>query len=137
MGSVMNYIDCPRCKSESCFEDFYYKSNEIYVSCSDCGYYRSVTWKRDDEGNLVKKDQSKGIEFDNLISEEIHYPEPFGSYRIKMIGDLGSMGGTLVTQEDCDNIIRETALIHSTEKSIDSFVISRYIDGQIVVEVII
>jgi Zn ribbon nucleic-acid-binding protein len=137
MGSVISNVSCPRCESEECFQDFYYKTDEIYISCPDCGYHKSFFWKRDENGELIKKDKTKGFEFDNLVFEEIHYEEPFGSYRIKFRDSAGSMNGTLVTSEDCDNLIKEIAIQNVSDKSVESFVISRYIDGKIVVENII
>jgi len=137
MGSVINYIECSRCKSENCFEDYYYKTGEIFSSCSDCGYHRSAFYKRNDEGKLVKLDESKGFEFDNLIMVEEYYPEPYGSYRIKMVDDIGSMSGTLITEEEYDKLFQEMALLNNSEKSVESFVVSRFIDGKIVKEEII
>lgn len=37
MGSAMSAIDCPNCEQEA-FEDFYYKTGEIFVHCPFCGY---------------------------------------------------------------------------------------------------
>ena len=59
MGSVISNIDCPTCGSDNCFEDFYYKTGEMYSSCPECGFYHNVHYKRDDEGNLIKKDDSR------------------------------------------------------------------------------
>ena len=137
MGSVISNVNCPRCGSEECFEDFYYKTGEIFSSCPDCGYHRSSFYKRDDNGKLIKLDESKGFEFDNLVMENILYPEPFGSYRLKIKENLGSSSGTIIKSEDYDVLISEVALQQKTEKNVESFVISRYIDGKIVKENII
>jgi hypothetical protein len=137
MGSVISYVECPRCKSESCFVDFYYKTGEFFSSCPDCGYHRSAFYKRDDKGKLIKLDESKGLEYDNLIMVEEIHTEPYGSYRIKMIEGAGSMSGTLITQEDFDKLQQEIALLQASEESVESFVVSRYVDGVIVKETII
>ena len=49
MGSVIGNIECTRCGSEECFEDYYYKTGEVYISCPDCGYHYSSFIKRNDE----------------------------------------------------------------------------------------
>lgn len=137
MGSVINYVDCPRCESQDCFEDYYYKTGEFFSSCPDCGYHRSAFYKRDDEGKLVKLDETKGSEFDNLIMVEEHHPEPYGSFKIQMVGDKGRMSGTLITEEDYEKLFQEMALLNNSEKSVESFVLSRFIQGKIVKKEII
>jgi uncharacterized Zn finger protein len=44
MGSVIDYIECPNCKSEMTCE-FYYKTCEEYKSCTECGYFYSAEIK--------------------------------------------------------------------------------------------
>jgi len=43
MGSVQSYVTCPKCKNPEAFEDYYYKTDEVYVFCDKCGYYYSRT----------------------------------------------------------------------------------------------
>jgi hypothetical protein len=45
MGSVQSNVDCPVCGNPNAMEDFYYKSNEVYVFCNNCGYSYERTMK--------------------------------------------------------------------------------------------
>lgn len=93
MGSVIDYNDeCPRCKNTNCFDDYYYKTGEEYFMCPDCGYYRAFHYKRDENGEYLKKDELKGYEFDNLIEEEILIDNPYGVYIVESSSGGGSMG---------------------------------------------
>jgi len=76
MGSVQSYdLECPVCKQETGFCDFYYKSGEEYFSCQnqDCGYGHKCEWKRNEDGKLVTKDGTSKYKFDNLIMVEVIY----------------------------------------------------------------
>ena len=131
MGSVIDYINCPNCDSPDCHVDFYYKNNEEYVNCPDCGYHRSVYWKRDEEGNLMRKDETKEYTFDNLISEEVLIDKPFGAYRIKSTFG-GSQVGTLATEKEFEELKSQLGLIVSAENRVSEVTISQYINGEIV-----
>jgi predicted nucleic-acid-binding Zn-ribbon protein len=137
MGSVISNVNCPRCGSEECFEDFYYKTGEIFSSCPDCGYHRSSFYKRDDNGKLIKLDESKGFEFDNLVIDQKYCPEPYGAYKLRIVGELGGVSGTLITKEDYDGLVQEVDQLQKTENSVEFFVVSRFVDGKIVKEEII
>jgi len=47
MGSVISDVECNNCGYEGATEDYYYKSNEVYVFCHRCGYSYSRTIKYD------------------------------------------------------------------------------------------
>jgi DNA-directed RNA polymerase subunit RPC12/RpoP len=131
MGSVLNYINCPNCDSPDCSDDFYYKNNEEYVNCPDCGYHRSVYWRRDDQGNLMRKDETKECTFDNLISEEVLIDKPFGSYRIKGVFGASQIG-TLETKETFEEFKSQLDTIINGETKVSEIVISQFIKGEIV-----
>jgi len=40
MASVISDVTCPECGYEYCLSDYYYKSNERFISCGRCGYHR-------------------------------------------------------------------------------------------------
>lgn len=42
MGSVIDYIVCPRCNMDDCISDFNYKTGEEFTFCDSCGYSKSV-----------------------------------------------------------------------------------------------
>lgn len=136
MGSIMGYIECPRCGSEDCFEDYYYKTGEEYVSCPDCGYNRSFVIKRDNEGNMIKKDETKDFTFDNLVTEETLLEEPFGAFLIRYDSGVGS-GGTLSTEEDYNTFVSDiVSLTNQPDHKMESAVVRRFVDGEIKKETI-
>lgn len=133
MGSVINNIKCPNCKSEDCIDDFYYKSGEEYINCPECGYYRVFQYKRDDDGKFLRKDETKGYEFDNLIPEEIHLENPYGAYQIKNYGVPGYTGGSLENEEQLNELKKEI----EQDDRIEYFHLSRFVYGEIKKEIII
>jgi len=61
MGSVSMSCECPHCKAEAT-EESYYKTGEVYIMCSFCGYYLSIEIDRE----KLEKDGKKW----NEITEE-------------------------------------------------------------------
>jgi len=132
MGSVIDYIDCPNCGHEA-FSDYYYKTGEEYTSCNHCGYHRSSSLKRDESGKLVTKDGTDRYEFDNLIMEYNELEKPYCSYRLKMIGSVGTQCGSCES-EDGLNAIKEAV---EQLEGVEVFSFSRLVDGEIVETILI
>lgn len=120
MGSVIDYIECPNCKSPDCYDDFYYKTGEEYVHCSDCGYTKSVTIKNRD------KKLAELTEEDWELNE---VQNPWGCYRIKEIGNVGFTCGTLLTEKEYNEVFDK---VQEHLDSVDEFSLSRFTDGKIV-----
>jgi Zn ribbon nucleic-acid-binding protein len=136
MGSVMGHIECPRCKSEDCFEDYYYKTGEEYVNCPDCGYSRSFSIKRDENGEWVKKDEALGYDFDNVVTKEHLLEEPFGAYLIRYENGVGS-GGAIPTEDDYNMFVSDiVSLTNQPDHKMSNVTISRFVDGEIKKETI-
>lgn len=73
MGSIIAYDEeCPKCKQEKGFSDYYYRNGEEYFSCqnTECNFEYRYEWKRDDNRKLVTRDGTDNHEFDNLIMVE-------------------------------------------------------------------
>lgn len=134
MGSVIDYIECPRCKNDNCTDDFYYKTGEEYIFCSDCGYHKVFHYKRDENGELMKKDENRGGEFDNLITEEIIIDNPFGAYRISWKNGVGSVG-VLVNEDEYNQFIVDIKNADN-KVEISKVTISRLVEDKIVREII-
>lgn len=133
MGSVIDYIECPRCGNES-YNDYYYKTGEEYTNCNNCGYHRSAELKRDNDGKFITKDGTLNYEFDNLIMEYNESSNPYGAYRYKHRDAVGTNCGTLETESDCDNFKSDMEL----NKPLIAYAsISRYLDGQIIETILI
>ena len=123
MGSVIDYIECPHCGHEA-YSDFYYKTGEEYVNCGNCGYHHSVTIiNRDKQLNELTDDDWKIKELKN----------PYGAYRIKHYDSVGYECGSLSSKKQFESLKQQV------EKSdtVELFAISRFVDGQIVNEIII
>ena len=132
MGSVIDNIECPNCKQEA-FSDFYYKTGEEYIGCNNCGYHRSAFYKRDENGKLVTEDGTDNYKFENLIMEFSELKNPYGSYRIKTYNSPATQCGSL-ENEDQYNKLKE---IIQEDVEIEFCSVSRFVDGEIKVEVLI
>jgi Zn ribbon nucleic-acid-binding protein len=123
MASVIDYIECPNCKSEA-WCDFYYKTGEEYISCNNCGYHRSATIKNREK----RLDQL--TESDWKITE---LKTPYGAYRLKTYSSIatqcGSLNNKIAYNQLKDTIIRDTDIQYCS--------VSRYLRGKIVEEIII
>lgn len=136
MGSVIDYIDCPNCKQEA-FSDFYYKTGEEYVNCTNCGYHYSAKYRRDENRKFVTKDNTEDYSFDNLILDIVEISNPYGSFRIKNQGSVGEHCGSLKDKEEYDSFVSDILSLTSQENTMESCVISRLVDGSIVKEVLV
>lgn len=135
MGSVIIYIECPFCKQENCMEDFYYKTGENYINCPDCGFHQSFHYKRSDDGTFLRKDETKGYEFGNLIGEFKQIDTPYGAYEIKYTNN-GAQCGTLATEEDYNKFVSEVNSLDELD-NIRHVTVSRHVNGKIEKEIIL
>lgn len=122
MGSVIDWIECPKCKSEGCYSDFYYKTGEEYISCGECGYNRSVTLK--DEAR--QKRNTEITENDWELNELVN---PWGAYRLKEIGNIGFTCGSLESKKQYNELLEK---VMENIDSVDEFTLSRYVNDKIV-----
>jgi hypothetical protein len=132
MGSVIDYIECPNCKQEA-FSDFYYKTGEDYINCSNCGYSHSRFWKRNDEGKFETLDGTDNYNFDNLIMVTEELKNPYGSYRLKTYQSPATQVGSFETQYQYN----EFKLHLNDDVEIEFCSVSRFVDGEIKVETLI
>ena len=123
MGSVLDFIECPNCKHEAS-DDFYYKTGEEYVNCGNCGYHRSAT--------IVNRDKklSELTEEDWKVEE---LKNPYGAYRLKVYHSVATQCGSLENEEQYN----EFKLQLEGDVEIESCSVSRFVDGEIKVEMII
>jgi len=123
MGSVIDYIECPNCKTEA-YSDFYYKTGEEYVNCNNCGYHYSATIiNRDKHLNELTED-------DWEINE---LKDPYGAYRIKFYDSEGFACGSLEGEGHFNGF----KLQCEKDDTIEYCTVSRFVDGEIKVEIII
>ena len=123
MGSIIEHIECPNCEHEA-FSDFYYKTGEEYVNCSNCGYHYSATIK--DRTKLI----SELTEDDYEI---VYSKDPYGAYKIKMYEGVGYTCGSLKNKKQLNELKKQC----EQDDTIEYLQVSRFVDGQIKVEIII
>ena len=123
MGSVLDFIECPNCKHEAS-DDFYYKTGEEYIFCQNCGYHRSAT--------IINRDKALN-ELSDLDWEIKENKHPFAAYKISVHGNIGYQCGSLASEEEY-NELKTDVLI---DPDLDYVSISRLVDGNIVVEIVI
>jgi hypothetical protein len=124
MGSVIDYVECPYCKCENMYSEFWYKQNESMEFCDQCGYSTKTSWKRDDNANLITIDGTKNYEFCNLILEEEVISQPYGSTRMTYKdGDVQS--GTIKDKEMYDRLV-EAITKRTHIEVIESIIFSHY-----------
>lgn len=134
MGSVIDYsAKCPRCNQENAVDDYYYKTGEEYLRCTDCGYLYIFRWKRDENGKLILKDESLGDIFSNLVSEEIHLEAPHSCFEIFYTDNSGQCG-SLETESDYQKFVSGIASLTNQEHNIKKAVVSRLENGKIIKE---
>jgi len=121
MGSVLDTMECPRCKGEAT-TDFYYKTGEEYVFCPSCGYRRECTYLRDENGNLVTKDGTDNYEFKNLFWTEKEV-QPLACYGIKFKESIATQMGCLETTEKIEEFRAE---VESRKDELELAYISSY-----------
>lgn len=123
MGSVIDYIECPNCKQEA-YSDFYYKTGEEYINCSNCGYHYSAT--------IINRDKN----LNELTEQDWQIKElknPFASFKIKYKNNSLYTLGSLVNQEEYDNFKKHI----KEDLDIEFCSISRFIDDEIKFEILI
>ena len=118
MGSVIDYIDCPNCGHEA-WDDFYYKTGEEYINCNNCGYHRSAT--------IINREKA----LNELTDEDWEITElknPYGAYRLRMVGEVGTTCGSI---GDIDGY---TSIVEAVQKmtDVEHFSVTRVINGEIV-----
>lgn len=125
MGSVLDYVTCPKCASEDCSSDFYYKTGEEYLFCCECGYHRSITLTKEAYEN---KKAGELVESDWVIKELVN---PWGAYRLKEKGMIATQCGSFENRKDYEHLL---SLVQENIDSIEEFVVSRY-DGEKIVKI--
>jgi Zn ribbon nucleic-acid-binding protein len=130
MGSVIDYIECPNCKEEA-VSDYYYKTGEEYINCSSCGYHYSYIIKRDDEGKMIKIDESKEFAIDNVVREEKELKEPYCAYRIKYYGSVATQCGSLSNKSEYNDLVHH---IIDNDKNIEYASVSKLVNENIITE---
>jgi Zn ribbon nucleic-acid-binding protein len=124
MGSVIHEIDCPNCGQEAT-SDFYYRTQEEYTHCGNCGYYKSVTI--DDRGKNAEEltpDDYKVVEVTN----------PFGSFKVKHKESVAYQCGSLLDEDDYNELKNN---VFEEKDNIEYFSVSRLVNGNIEIEELI
>jgi Zn ribbon nucleic-acid-binding protein len=132
MGSVIDYIECPNCKDEETHIEYWYKTGEEYAFCDKCGYSRKAFIKNRD------KKLTELTEEDWDVSE---IKNPYGVFKASSKDNPGILLGTLETEKDLEElkskILGGEEITTESGLFVDSFIVSRFIDGEIIETVLI
>jgi len=125
MGSVIDYTECPNCGKEAT-TDYYYKTGEEYVNCRSCGYHysRVIT--------------NRGKKLNELTDEDWRIDEvknPYGAFRYKIENSVAFHCGCLESEQDANEF--RTEILKQQDVVVEYAEISRFVDGDFVVEKII
>ena len=123
MGSVLDYIECPNCKSEA-MSDYYYKTGEEYTNCGNCGYHRSAVIRNREKRLDLLTDK------DWKITE---LKKPHGAYRLKTYNSIATQCGSLPNKKAYDQLKENI----KDDVEIEFCAVSRYIRGKHVTEMIV
>ena len=123
MGSVIDYIECVNCKTEA-MSDFYYKTGEEYINCSNCGYHRSAT--------IINRDKNLNELTDSDWNIE-ELKNPFGAYRLKVYHSVATQCGSLENETQYNELKKNI----EADVEIEYCSVSRFIDNKIVEELLI
>lgn len=91
MGSVSDYIECPKCGNPEAHQEFYYKTGEESIMCLDCGYSRRFHITNWEEKEKAEKPE------DWIPQFALEEGGGHGSYRLRAKGynayEVGSFTG--------------------------------------------
>jgi hypothetical protein len=135
MGSITDNMNCPRCDYDECLIDFYYKTGEEYIHCSECGYLSEYYIKRGEDGKPIRNDESKGYTHDNLKFIRKTIEEPYGAYRVYTT-KRWYKSGTLSTHKEYLNFVSEIISLTEKEHDIKEVVVSKFVSDHIAKEVV-
>ncbi len=87
MGSISDYIECPKCGNEA-HQEFQYKTGEEHILCLHCGYSRKFYISNWDTKESEGDEWTPKYELEELVGH--------GAYRIRAKGfnayEVGSFG---------------------------------------------
>lgn len=129
MGSVIDYLDCPKCGNEA-YNEFYYKSGEEFIFCNSCGYSRKFFIDNWDDRD--KKQEDALFEWvPNFKLEEVN---GYGCYKIRPKGSIGMEVGTFTQPTSVEDFLNS---IKGREDEIAHAEYSTFVDGEITRHIVI
>lgn len=94
MGSISDYIECPKCGNEA-HQEFQYKTGEEHILCLHCGYSRRfyiTNWDDKEDPQMI----DEGVEW--TPKYQLEEFGGHGAYRIRAKGynayEVGSFGAS-------------------------------------------
>ena len=133
MGSVIDYMDCPNCNTEdSAVNDYYYKTGEEYIFCTECGYQRNFYYDKNEDGSYKLEDPTKPADMLNLIPIEEEIKNPYGIYKIKYKEASGHSLGTLEKEEDFGVLAQQ--INEGDIENLEYCEVKRFVNGKFITE---
>ena len=125
MGSVIDYIECPKCGGEA-YDEFYYKSGEEFLVCPHCGYNRKffiTNW--DDK-------EKEGEEW--MPKFDLEEFGGIGAYRLRQKGAVGHELGSFTDERGVEEFIK---LVEDNKEKIEHAEYTHLVDGKMVTTILI
>ena len=125
MGSVIDYIECPKCGGEA-YDEFYYKSGEEFIVCPDCGYNRRffiTNWEQKEENGIDWIPEFKLEEYGGI-----------GGYRLRQKGAIGHELGSFTDKQGPAEFVK---LVEDNRDKIEHAEYTQLVDGKVVVTVLV
>jgi hypothetical protein len=124
MGSISDYIDCPKCGNEA-HNEFYYKSGEEYITCTHCGYSRKfyITNYEDQP-----TEPGKEGEFEWVPKFELEELEPHGAYRLRQKGAMAYECGSFTEPAGAEEFAR---LVEERKGELEYAEYTTFIDNKV------
>jgi len=114
MGSVLDFVECPRCKFEEAMLDCFYKTGEEYLFCERCGFTHKTELVRNKNGDIIF-DKDKRVKFTEKTEN------PTGAFAIQMKGAIATtVGNYSIKKQFLDDLKKQFSKIKSatyTERS--------------------
>lgn len=125
MGSVKDYIECPKCGGKA-YDEFYYNSGEGFIVCPDCGYNRKF---------FITNWEDKEKEGEEWIPKfELEEFGGIGAYRLRQKGAVGHELGSFT---DVQGVAEFMKLVEDNKEKIEHAEYSQIVEGKVVTTVLI
>jgi hypothetical protein len=122
-------IECPDCHFRNCVKSYDVEECDEQTVCTHCGYMQFISYKKDENGEPIRRDESKGIEEENLIIQERVHEKQYGCFIIVLDSVFGPQTLTFgVPDEERYRLMAATLL---TQDGVTSIQFNRVVEGQL------
>lgn len=131
MGSIVETIDCPFCRSENgAIVDYNYKTGEEFIHCPHCGYHRRFYITNINQKPDLVDDAATMSDEQWLPEYEIfECSEPYGAFEVQYKEGYNEIGSFTEPENEEEFLLQVEDLIDEIRVA----KISKFVDDKIVV----